>query len=216
MSKTVRIPKHVGIIPDGNRRYATSKGLNKEDGYKFGVEPGIKLFDILLNYGVEEITFYGFTKDNVKRPKKQREKYIESCIHAVNSISKLDAQILVVGDYKSSVFPNELLCYTEQRVVCGKGSVKVNFLINYDWNQDLSYALNSCNKNIAKNIMSNDISRVDLIIRWGGHRRLSGFLPIQSVYSDFYVIDELWPDFNEVKVYDALEWYKTLDITLGG
>ena len=55
-----------------------------------------------------------------------------------------------------------------------------------------------------------------MVVRWGGMRRLSGFLPIQSVYSDFYVVDSLWPDYKEADFVDALEWYSKQDITLGG
>ena len=65
-------------------------------------------------------------------------------------------------------------------------------------------------------LKSADVSRVDLIIRWGGRRRLSGFLPIQSVYADIYVVDEYWPDFTPQHVQDAISWYSAQDITLGG
>ena len=61
-----------------------------------------------------------------------------------------------------------------------------------------------------------DASIIDLVIRWGGRRRLSGFLPVQTVYSDFYVLDDYWPDFKPQHFYDALEWYSKQDITLGG
>ena len=61
-----------------------------------------------------------------------------------------------------------------------------------------------------------DISRIDLIIRWGGMRRLSGFLPIQSVYSDFYVEEHLWPDYKDEDFFNALDWYGRQDVTLGG
>ncbi|MBK5261579.1 MAG: undecaprenyl diphosphate synthase family protein, partial [Peptostreptococcaceae bacterium] len=98
--------------------------------------------------------------------------------------------------------------------------MKVNFLVNYDWNWDLNYSVKNSdfnpNKNLIKVIASSDISRIDLIIRWGGRRRLSGFLPIQSIYADFYVLDEMWPDYNIEQVYKALEWYQDQDITLGG
>ena len=57
---------------------------------------------------------------------------------------------------------------------------------------------------------------MDMIIRWGGMRRLSGFLPIQSVYADFYVEEKLWPDFAETDFYEALDWYGRQDVTLGG
>jgi undecaprenyl diphosphate synthase len=65
-------------------------------------------------------------------------------------------------------------------------------------------------------IHSSEISRVDLIIRWGGRRRLSGFLPIQSVYADFYIIDAYWPDFKPEHFFEALDWYASQDVTLGG
>ena len=63
---------------------------------------------------------------------------------------------------------------------------------------------------------SQDVSRIDLIIRWGGMRRLSGFLPIQSVYADFYVVDQLWPDYQDEDFLEALVWYREQDVTLGG
>ena len=100
----------------------------------------------------------------------------------------------------------------------GKGGIRVNFLVNYGWEWDLNL-LKACDiksKNIYDNIQSKDISRIDLLIRWGGRRRLSGFLPVQSVYSDIYIIDDLWPNFNKDHFFHALEWYKDQDITLGG
>lgn len=72
------------------------------------------------------------------------------------------------------------------------------------------------NENLVNNIASAEISRMALIIRWGGRRRLSGFLPFQSIYSDFYVVDELWPDYDIDQVHSALKWYQDQDVTLGG
>jgi undecaprenyl diphosphate synthase len=96
--------------------------------------------------------------------------------------------------------------------------MKVNFLVDYGWEWDLSHILTAKNKksNIINSIKSSDISRIDLIIRWGGRRRLSGFLPVQSIYADFYVLDEYWPDYEPNHLYQALEWYNKQDITLGG
>jgi undecaprenyl diphosphate synthase len=70
--------------------------------------------------------------------------------------------------------------------------------------------------NLIDGIASAEISRIDLIVRWGGGRRLSGFLPIQSIYADFYVVDEMWPDFQIGQFHKALEWYQDQDVTLGG
>ncbi len=214
----MRIPKHIGVIPDGNRRWAVSNGLTKEKGYDMGLKPGLELLKLCKKEGIEEISYYGFTVDNTKRPKLQREAFTTSCIKAVKMLSDEDASLLVVGNYTSPMFPKELLPFTKRQTL-GKGNIKVNFLVNYGWEWDLGNMKNTSvikNNNIFSNLNSSDISRIDMVIRWGGRRRLSGFLPVQTVYSDFYVIDDYWPDFKDKHFYDALSWYDKQDITLGG
>lgn len=217
MKNYKRLPKHIGIIPDGNRRWALNKGLKKQDGYKFGLHPGLELYNLCLKLGIKEMTFYGFTVDNTKRPSIQIKEFQKACIEAVELLAEKDADLLIVGDTRSQLFPKQLLRYTK-RTRFGKGLMKVNFLVNYGWKWDLNYSIKNSGlkNNITHRIASADISRIDLIIRWGGRRRLSGFLPIQSVYSDIYVLDEMWPDYNIKQAYKALEWYQDQDITLGG
>ena len=213
----MRIPKHIGIIPDGNRRWALSNNMTKDCGYNYGIEPGLKVFKLCEKEKVEEVTFYGFTVDNTKRPSVQKDAFTKACIESVNLLTKENCEILVLGNTDSPAFPKELLPFTTRRKF-GSGGIKVNFLINYGWKWDLySLKLHDCNNHEILNCLhSKDISRIDLIIRWGGRRRLSGFLPVQSVYSDFYVIDSLWPSFKEQDFYDALSWYNNQDVTLGG
>jgi undecaprenyl diphosphate synthase len=213
----MRIPNHVGIIPDGNRRWAVDKGLSKEHGYISGIDPGLELFKLCKKAGVKEVTYYGFTVDNTKRPAEQRKAFTEACINAVQMLSGEDAELLVVGNTKSDMFPEALLPYTVRKTF-GNGGIRVNFLVNYSWKWDLDHLkeVRSKSNNINNQIQSYDVSRVDLIIRWGGRRRLSGFLPVQSIYSDFYVIEVYWPDFKPQHFYDALSWYNEQDITLGG
>ena len=219
MHKFKRLPRHIGIIPDSNRRWAQNKGFEKQDGYEFGIQPGFELYNLCIELGIEEMTFYGFTVDNTKRPSLQTTAFQKACVDAVECLANRDADLLVVGNTQSPSFPKELLPYSK-RTRFGEGLMKVNFLVNYDWNWDLNYSVKNSdfnsNKNLVKGIASSDISRMDLIIRWGGRRRLSGFLPIQSIYADFYVLDEMWPDYNNEQVYKALEWYQDQDITLGG
>ena len=215
--KFKRLPRHIAIIPDGNRRWAQAKSLGKHEGYQNGIIPGLEVYDICLKLGIEEITFFGFTQDNTKRPEVQRDAFVDACIKSVEELSKRDAQLLVVGNTNSEMFPKELLPYTK-RTKFGKGTIKVNFLVNYGWYWDLTYGYdNASNKEkMIEKIASADISRIDILIRWGGRRRLSGMLPIQTVYSDIYVVDEMWPDYKLEHLYNALEWYQTQDITLGG
>lgn len=218
-----RLPRHIGVIPDGNRRWAVDKGLSKEQGYEAGIEPGFQLYKHCLDLGIEELTLYGFTQDNTKRPAVQRIAFQKACVESVMKLTGMDASLLVVGNTDSPLFPRELLPFTGKRVNFGQGRIKVNFLVNYGWQWDLGKALSLLGKcphsprePIAESIASADISRIDLMIRWGGRRRLSGFLPVQTIYADFYILDALWPDFMVDHLYEALHWYEEQDITLGG
>lgn len=214
----MRIPNHIGIIPDGNRRWAVEKGMSKEKGYDKGLNPGLEVFKFCENMGIKEITYYGFTVDNTKRPKSQRLAFTKACIDAVNLLSKENADLLVLGNTDSDMFPRALLPFALRRQRFGKGGMKVNFLVNYGWQWDLKsyFSEDKSKQDLFGSIKSQDISRIDLIIRWGGRRRLSGFLPLQSVYSDFYIIEDYWPEYKPSHIEEALGWYNNQDITLGG
>jgi undecaprenyl diphosphate synthase len=199
------LPRHLGFIPDGNRRWAVGRGLSKEQGYRFGIEPGLALFEMCRSLGIPEVSVYCFTQDNTKRPSPQIEAFRSACVDFALEISRRGAALLVMGNDKSPLFPEELRPF---RVREGEG-IKVNLLVNYDWEWDLSGLREG-------EIRSREISRLDLVVRWGGGRRLSGFLPVQSVYTDFYVVDDYWPDFRPEHLGQALCWFKEQDQTLGG
>ncbi|HBF65193.1 MAG TPA: dihydroorotate dehydrogenase [Clostridium sp.] len=207
----MRIPKHIGVIPDGNRRWAVENGLEKKDGSDRGLNPGLELYKLCKEMGVKEISYYGFTVDNTKRPTEQRLSFTNACVDAVKLLSGEDAELLVLGNADSKMFPEELLPYTKRRTF-GKGGMKLNFLVNYSWEWDTGFAKN----NLMGPLQSQEVSRVDLVIRWGGRKRLSGFLPLQSVYSDFYFIDDFWPDFKKEHLEEAIGWYSKQEISLGG
>lgn len=217
----MRIPQHIGIIPDGNRRWAKSQGMDASQGYAHGISPGMAMYYKCRELGVKELTVYGFTVDNTKRPSSQRKAFTEACIGAVKELSREDAELLVLGNTDSAMFPEELLPYT-RRHTFGKGGMKVNFLVNYSWEWDLGLTGGKLGKTEKKDCLigpmlrSGDVSRVDLIIRWGGRSRLSGFLPVQSVYADICVLEEYWPEFTPEHIEKALRWYAGQDVTLGG
>ena len=213
----LRIPTHIAVIPDGNRRWAKNSGLEKHEGYTYGLDPGLLFLRLCKKYGIQEVTYYGFTTDNCKRPKEQVEAFANACVDAVKLIEKEDVSLLVVGNIASPMFPEELLAYTT-RTNLGSDDIKVNFLVNYGWEWDLGQMQTSTRnrKTIYDSIQSKDVSRIDLIIRLGGRQRLSGLLPIQSVYADIFCLDDMWPDFNEDHFLAALNWFNTQDVTLGG
>jgi undecaprenyl diphosphate synthase len=199
------VPSHVGFIPDGNRRWAGDRNLPKEAGYAHGINPGLLLYEQCKEYGVKEISIYGFTQDNTKRLSIQKQAFSNACVVFALELARRGAALLVVGDETSAQFPEALKEFRQRQ---GTG-IKTNLLVNYGWEWDLAGLKNG-------GLRSSEVSRLDLIVRWGGGHRLSGFLPVQSVYADFYVRDEYWPDFDPQHFERALAWFKNQDKTLGG
>jgi len=200
------VPRHIGFIPDGNRRWALQRGLPKDQGYARGIVPGLTLFEACKALNVEEVSIYGFTQDNTRRPSEQTKSFRAACVAFALEICSRGAALLVIGDEQSKQFPAELAAF---RVRQGAG-IKVNFLVNYGWEWDLAGLKN------GGLLRSADVSRLDMVVRWGGGRRLSGFLPVQSVYADIFVLDALWPDFRPQHLDAALTWFGRQDRTLGG
>lgn len=206
-ARLYRLPRHVAVIPDGNRRWAAARDLPREAGYAHGIEPGAALCALCADLGIPELTFYGFTLDNTKRPAPQKRAFRQACVDAVLRVADGDASLLVVGNANSPVFPTELLPFTTRRSF-GRDRIRVNFLVNYDWRHDLG--------GYPDAMASAELPRIDLVVRWGGRRRLSGMLPVQSVYADIYVVDALWPDYDSADFLAALDWYQQQDTTFGG
>ncbi len=206
MKKYSKIPRHIGVIPDGNRRWAVNNGMEKQDGYKHGIDPGITLIKQLIEFGVEEVSIYGFTVDNTKRRSEQKVSFIDATIKVVNQLIEIGATVRVVGNTSSKNFPQELKQYANVNTTVAEHKIVVNVLANYDWKHDLSTIPH----------YSKDVNKIDVVMRWGGRTRLSGFLPIQTVYADIFIIDHYWPDFKETDIHDMLDWYQNCDVTLGG
>lgn len=200
-----KLPRHIGFIPDGNRRWAVERGLRKQDGYERGIKPGLVLLEECQRIGINEVSIYGFTKDNTRRPSAQKEAFCSACVAFGEAAARQNAALRVVGDDSSPVFPDALRPYRSRQ---GSG-IRANLLVNYGWEWDLDGLKNGV-------LRSRDVPRLDLIVRWGGGRRLSGFLPVQSVYADIYVVDAYWPDFQISHLHEALAWYERQDVTLGG
>lgn len=218
MTGLPRLPRHIGFIPDGNRRWAEQRGLPKRSGYDAGIAPGLRLLAVCRELGVEEISAYGFTKENVRRPGDQVTAFREACVALAIGAVEAGAGLLVVGDAGSPVFPEALRPFADAR---SPGTPRFNLLVNYGWQWDLRTGFARAQARPGTNdpfgnLASSDVSRIDLVVRWGGRRRLSGFLPVQCAYADFSVIDTLWPDMQEEEVLGALEWYRQQDVTMGG
>ena len=129
-----RIPRHIGFIPDGNRRWAVARARQKEDGYRAGIEPGLRLLRQCREAGIHEVSAYGFTKENVRRPMAQVHAFQRACVEFAQCAMSAGAALRVIGDAQSSAFPVELQPYVEQR---SAGTIRLNLLVNYGWRWDL-------------------------------------------------------------------------------
>ena len=151
------IPHHTGFIPDGNRRRAIDNGLRKEAGYLHGINPGLLLYEKCKECGSKEVSNYCFSQDNAKRSSIQKQAFSEATVAFAFEIARRGAALLVAGDETPKQFPRPL---NEFRQRLGAG-MKVNLLVNYGWEWDPASLKSG-------GFRSDEISRPDLIVRWGG------------------------------------------------
>lgn len=211
----MRVPRHVGFIPDGNRRWAEARGLGRHEGYAAGVAPGLALIDECRALGIEEVSIYGFTIENTHRSRAQVDAFRRACVEFAERVLDTGAALLVIGDDRPRTFPVELRPLTLRR---SAGDLRVNLLVNYGWQWDLTTAqgVRGTRAEPLAGLRSHGASRIELVVRWGGRQRLSGFLPVQCAYADLHVIDTLWPDMQLAEFRGALHWFAQQEVTLGG
>lgn len=208
----------VGIIMDGNRRWARAKGLPAFEGHRAGAETLKKIVTRAKDVGIKHIIFYTFSTENWSRPKEEVSyllnligEFVEKELEYFN----MEGGVLhYVGDL--SRFPESLqkiLKSSEEKTSQNLGP-HVYFALNYGGRQEIISAVrdivseNPKSENITeayftKHLQTGTMPDPDIVIRTSGEMRLSGFLPWQAVYSELFFTDTLWPDFNE-KEFDAI------------
>ncbi len=210
-----RIPEHVGIIMDGNGRYAQKLGLKRNEGHKAGAEQLNIISEHASKLGVKYLTLYTFSTENWKRPKEEVagimkllrmyllnwEKYIGGKgvkIKVVGDISLFDSSLQKLINYVSEQTKSENRLILNIALGYGGRNEIVNAAkkIAEDYKQG-NISLDSIDENLfSEYLYTKDVPDPDLIIRPGGELRLSNFLTWQSAYSEFWFSDVLWPEFS--------------------
>ncbi len=222
------LPKHIGFIMDGNGRWAKKRGMPREYGHKFGAETFRKTLEYCSTLNIKAVTFYVFSTENWKRPKKEvdsimklLDKYLDDCDKI---LSKHNARFIFIGD--KAAFSDSLrakMIDIENR--SAKNEYIVNLALNYGGRDEIVYAVNNLIAQGKEKIGEDDISsalytkgspELDLIVRTGGDLRISNFLLWQSAYAELYFTDILWPDFSERDVDAAIENFKNRKRRFGG
>lgn len=216
LDKNLNIPQHVGIIMDGNGRWAKKRALPRSIGHKFGAQNFRKITRYISKTGVKILTLYAFSTENWKRPLEEVNALMglfrQYLIDSLTDFREDDIKVVFIGD-RSAFDPKlvELINETEEVAKNRKGML-LNIAMNYGSRDEILRAVKMLCKDVCDkgldpdSITENDIaSRLytahepdpDLIIRTGGEFRLSNFMLYQSAYSEFYSTETLWPDFHE-------------------
>ena len=233
-----QLPKHIGIIMDGNGRWAKKRGLNRWDGHKEGANVFRKICSYACDIGIKSITFYAFSTENWRRPPEEVEaimdlfrEYLGEAEDRENENIKKGMQMHFIG--RRDDMPDDIVSLMETAEENSKNAskIKVNIAINYGGRLEIVEAVKKIAEKVKngeiqpEDITEDDISNniytagqddPDLIIRPSGEYRLSNFLLWQSAYSEFWFSDILWPDFTTDDLDRAIDDYNNRNRRFGG
>ncbi len=230
-----KLPKHVAIIMDGNGRWATRKGLPRSFGHKQGVSVLKKILKAAKNLGCKVITVYAFSTENWTRPTKEVDfllnLFSEVLKNEIKEIHEESTKIKFLGDL--TPFPKnlkEIICSSEL-LTKNNNKFLFNVCVNYGGRQEIvkvakELALKSSSGEIKPSeineelfnseLLTGGIKDPELLIRTSGEKRISNFLLWQLAYSEIYISDVLWPEFNEQEFLKAIIDYQSRNRRFGG
>ena len=222
------MPRHIAFIMDGNGRWAEKRGMPREHGHRFGVKAFRTVVEYCDKLGLEAATFYAFSTENWKRPKrdvdaimKLMDSYLTEC---EKKIDEYAFRIVFLGD--KAVFDEKRrarMIRLEEKTATRRKIL--NIALNYGGRDEIT---NACNRLLAEKrervttedvagaLYTKDSPEVDMIVRTGGDLRISNFLLWQAAYAELYFTDVLWPDFGPDDVDAAIEEFKTRKRRFGG
>lgn len=222
------LPKNIGIIMDGNGRWAKKRALPRSAGHKAGAEVFRVISKECGRLGLESATFYAFSTENWKRPKEEVDAIMrlfkEYLLEAKSDITAAgDIRMKFIGERDGiSQELLDLMDEAEADTAQNKGTV-IYLAINYGGRLEIVDAVNKLISEGKKSVTENDISNniftapeCDLIIRPSGEQRLSNFMLWQAAYSEFWYSDVLWPDFTVEDLHEALREFEKRNRRFGG
>ena len=214
------LPKHIAIIPDGNRRWAKKKGLPTFEGHRFAAENTLlKLVDKLLQLKIKYFTFWALSTENLLKRSSKEIKNLFSLMEYFlrqkgEELNKKNIKIKVIGDLEK--LPTHLQKEIEKIIKKTEKNTMMEIVlaINYGGRDEIVRAIKKIKdvKAISKENLDHYLDTAgipppDLIIRTGGEKRLSGFMLWQSEYSELYFTDVYFPDFNPQELEKAINNY---------
>lgn len=216
-----KIPRHVAVIMDGNGRWAQNKGLPREEGHVAGAIKVPEIARYLFESGVSVVSLYAFSQENFARPVHEVEgifKRIEEFVLDFQNSFK-GVKLIISGDLDAVSPSLKDACLAAMDATEKNGARVLNIMINYGGRAEIlraaRFSKGESEESFRSALYTGDLPDPDLIIRTGGEKRLSGFMPYQSAYSELYFSDVLFPDITETDLFAALEDYARRDRRFG-
>lgn len=223
------VPRHVGIIMDGNGRWAKQRGKPRSYGHKKGADVIDEVVTACFERGADAVSLYAFSTENWVRPKEEVDAIFGLLGILIDKklakLIKREVKLIISGDI--SPLPEGLRKKCSNAVQKSgnfKGKV-LNVALNYGSRAEITRAVNVALGSGRTEITEEDISAglytaglpdIDLVIRTSGEMRLSNFFLWQCAYAEFYFTDVLWPDFHKEELDKAFEWYSHRKRRFGG
>ncbi len=211
--------KHVAIIMDGNGRWGINRGKSRNFGHKAGIKTVEKIIKESLKKRIRYLTLYAFSTENWKRPKNEIN-YLFSLLDSflsskIEELNNKKIKLYIIGKKKFDKKLNKLLNFSEKLTSSNK-RMQINLALNYGSKSEIINTVNYLKikklkineKNISKNLYTQNIPDPDILIRTGNRKRLSNFLLWQLAYSEIFFEKKLWPDFNEKDYIKILNMFK--------
>ncbi|MBQ3842420.1 MAG: di-trans,poly-cis-decaprenylcistransferase [Ruminiclostridium sp.] len=224
------LPRHIGIIMDGNGRWAKKRLMPRTAGHVQGAKAFRKCMRHCIDIGIECVTFYAFSTENWKRPKEEVNaimKLFSDYLDEGLDTEKDDVVMRFIGDMEplDDSLKKKIAKLTSD--TAGNHGMVCNIAVNYGGRDDILHAVKQLIKDgadpdsitedsIGEKLYTAGLPDVDLIIRPSGEQRISNFLIWQAAYAEYVFMDVLWPDFNEKHLDSAIEEFSRRNRRFGG
>ncbi|MDO8554437.1 MAG: polyprenyl diphosphate synthase [Candidatus Micrarchaeota archaeon] len=220
--KDLIVPKHLAIIPDGNRRWSKKHKKTTQEGYAAGIQHIGDVLKWCRELDIHMLSMWGFSTDNFKRDENEIgplfELFKSNLKKAFDSDEKNKYEVKVRFFGRTNLFPREIqeMIKKAEEISSKNNKYQLNLLLAYGGREEIVDAVNAIIKEGVQQVDENAISNhlyskglpdPDLIIRTSGEQRLSGLMPWQSSYSEFYFSKKLWPEFSKSDFTAAIKDY---------
>ena len=230
-----RIPQHVAVIMDGNGRWAAQRGKERLEGHHQGAKSARAVVEAAAEIGVKYITLYAFSMENWNRPKDEvaglMSLLLSSIASQLGDLIKNNIRLKIIGD--TSLLPPDVFAKVNQAVQQSQNNTGLTAVValSYGSRTEIVSAVKNIlhqykenpfdidkftEEDFSKYLYTKDIPDPELLIRTGGELRLSNFLLWELSYSEIYVTDTLWPDFDMTEFQNALSAYSMRNRRFGG